>query len=193
MHQASSYCKLQNHTHSQTCKLISIPANKWLSSLFALQLIVMIGLDIVYCVTGGTSMKYVYDVSSPWLFLPNPCSSNFVRMHNGATIQLMPIKVSLKPIMLDVRGMQLHQYDMMKTKHEGYLSGLGQKFRFISYMIIRTLTMFLLLQFNSLFICPFINAITTLLWQCHQLCAEKCTAKQISDKWPQETWKAAIS
>ena len=31
--------------------------------LFSLQLIVMVGLDIVYCVTGGTSMKFVYTVS----------------------------------------------------------------------------------------------------------------------------------
>lgn len=27
------------------------------------QLIVMIGLDIVYCVTGGRAMKFVFDVS----------------------------------------------------------------------------------------------------------------------------------
>ena len=27
-----------------------------------LQLIVMIGLDIVYCVTGGKAMQYVFDV-----------------------------------------------------------------------------------------------------------------------------------
>lgn len=31
--------------------------------MILLQLIVMIGLDIVYCVTGGKAMQYVFDVS----------------------------------------------------------------------------------------------------------------------------------
>ena len=32
-----------------------------------MQLIVMVGLDIVYCVTGGKSMQYVWQVSASLL------------------------------------------------------------------------------------------------------------------------------